>query len=405
MYELLKGMRIVEGSAFVAAPLGGMTLAQLGADVIRFDDVRGALDGDRWPVTADGVSIYWAGLNKGKRSIAVDVRSPEGQEILVRLITAPGPDAGLFSTNLPLRGWSSWESLSARRPDLIMVTLTGKRDGAAQVDYTVNAAMGFPMVTGPVGHDGPVNNVLPAWDLAAGLTISTGLLAAERWRRTTGQGQLIKLSLFDVGLAATAALGYFGEAEINRADRERLGNHIFGTFGESFRTKEGRWVMVCMFTERHVRALKKLMGGYGVFERIEAEHGVRLEIEGDRYAAREPVAAVIRDWVGARSLGEVATAFDEAGLLWGPYRTFRELLEEDPSAVREHPMFAQIEQPGIGACFAPGSPLDFTALRRLPPKPAPRLGQHTDEILADVLGMASGEIGRLHDSGVVAGPK
>ena len=83
MYDLLDGMRILEGSAFVASPLGGMTLAQMGADVIRFDDINGGLDHDRWPVAKDGASIYWAGMNKGKRSILVDVRSEEGREMLV----------------------------------------------------------------------------------------------------------------------------------------------------------------------------------------------------------------------------------------------------------------------------------------------------------------------------------
>ncbi|MBT6313696.1 MAG: 2-methylfumaryl-CoA isomerase, partial [Alphaproteobacteria bacterium] len=115
MYDLLDGMRILEGSAFVAAPLGGMTLAQMGADVIRFDDVNGGLDHDRWPVTKDGASIYWSGMNKGKRSILVDVRSDEGRELLSAIATAPGKDAGMFLTNLPARGWSAFESLKAKR--------------------------------------------------------------------------------------------------------------------------------------------------------------------------------------------------------------------------------------------------------------------------------------------------
>ncbi len=72
MYKILEGLRVIEASAFVAAPLGGMTLAQLGADVIRFDPIRGGIDARRWPVTKDGKSLYWAGLNKGKRSLAID---------------------------------------------------------------------------------------------------------------------------------------------------------------------------------------------------------------------------------------------------------------------------------------------------------------------------------------------
>src|SRR6266540_6037048 len=157
----LEGLRIVDGSAFIAAPLGGMTLAQLGADVIRFDDVKGGLDSDRWPITKDGRSIYWAGLNKGKRSIAVDLRSPRGRELLTALITAPGEGAGIFTTNMPARGWLAYEELSRKRVDLIALNIVGARDGSAHVDYTVNAITGFPMVTGPVGHDGPANAVSP----------------------------------------------------------------------------------------------------------------------------------------------------------------------------------------------------------------------------------------------------
>src|SRR5215213_57451 len=104
MVKLLQGLRVVEGTAFVAAPLAGMTLAQLGADVIRFDRLEGGLDHHRWPVTGDGRSLFWAGLNKGKRSIAVDLSSPRGRELLTELIGAPGPDNGVFLTNFPAAG-------------------------------------------------------------------------------------------------------------------------------------------------------------------------------------------------------------------------------------------------------------------------------------------------------------
>ena len=98
MHGILSGLRIVEGTAFVAAPSGGMTLAQLGADVIRFDPLGGSLDIGRWPLTRDGISLCWAGLNKGKRSLAVDLRDPRGQELLRQLICAPGENSGIFSS-------------------------------------------------------------------------------------------------------------------------------------------------------------------------------------------------------------------------------------------------------------------------------------------------------------------
>jgi 2-methylfumaryl-CoA isomerase len=221
---ILSGLRVVEGSAFVAAPLGGMTLAQLGADVIRFDPLGGGLDYQRWPVTRKGDSLFWANLNRGKRSIAVDIRKPEGQELLTRLICAPGEGGGLFSTNFPPRGWLSYKALSAQRADLIMVNLLGRRDGGSEVDYTVNPQLGMPWLTGPPDSPEPVNHVLPAWDFIAGQLIAVGLLAAERHRRLSGEGQLVTLALKDVGLAMLANFGLLAEVMVNDSDRPRYGN-------------------------------------------------------------------------------------------------------------------------------------------------------------------------------------
>ena len=161
MQPLLTGLRIVEGSAFIAAPMCGMTLAQLGADVIRFDPLQGGLDYRRWPVTEAGTSIYWADMNKGKRSFAVNLRDPEGQALITELIIGGGENGGIFSTNLPARGWLSYESLSAQRADLIQLTITGDRHGSSAVDYTVNCKVGFPLMTGYPDDERPVNMCCP----------------------------------------------------------------------------------------------------------------------------------------------------------------------------------------------------------------------------------------------------
>jgi 2-methylfumaryl-CoA isomerase len=400
MTYLLAGLRIIEGSAFVAAPLGGMTLAQLGADVIRFDDIGGGLDANRWPVSSEGRSIFWASLNKGKRSIAVDLRSPEGREIVSALISAPGPDAGIFSTNLPARGWLSYEALAEKRDDLIALNIIGTRDGEAQVDYTVNAVTGFPMITGPEGHEGPINSVVPAWDIATGYAAAVAILAAERHRARTGTGQLVKIALQDVALAATAALGYLGEAQVNKVDRPRIGNHIFGTFASDFATRDGRRFIVCVFTARQLDALAEAGNFAEAFDRIERENGLKLRREADRWHAREAIAEVIRPWASELTLAEAAEKLTAAGALWAPYKMPRELVDNDP-LIAGNPMFAEINQPGLGQLWSAASPFTFSAAPRAPVRPAPELGEHTEEILADVLGLPGAEIGRLHDQGVV----
>jgi 2-methylfumaryl-CoA isomerase len=404
MTGILAGLRIVEGSAFIAAPLGGMTLAQLGADVIRFDDIKGGLDNDRWPITKDGRSIYWAGLNKGKRSIAVDLRSPKGRELLTALITAPGEGGGIFTTNMPARGWLAYEELAKKRADLIALNIVGDRHGTANVDYTVNAITGFPMATGPVGHDGPVNAVAPPWDLATAYAGAMAILAAERHRRMTGQGQRIVLPLQDMALSVTSALGYLGEAVVNDVDRPRYGNEIFGTFGRDFKTSDGRFVMICIFSDRHVDALAAAGGFAEAFNKIEAETGADLKSDAGRWNARAQLCAVIEPWVAAHTAADVGTALKKAGALWAPYQTFRELAA-DKDAVQDNSLFTVLDQPGIGRYPVAGSPLQFGAVPREAPKVAPTLGQHTDEILSAILGLPAHEIARLHDEKVVGGPR
>src|SRR5258708_18001313 len=245
----LAGVRIIESSSFVAVPLAGMTLAQLGAEVIRVDPVGGAADYHRWPLTSDGESIYWAGLNKGKRSVAVDVRAPEGQDLIQRLIA----DSGVLITNVAGRQWHSYDTLVRVCPDLIHVEVSGRADGGTGVDYTVNAGIGFPMVTGPAELAAPVNHVLPAWDVACGIYTALAVVTALRHRDATGRGQRISIPLKNVALATAGNLSFFTEAMVNGNVRERIGNSVYGQYGQDFTSSDGASFMVVAPSTPHVR--------------------------------------------------------------------------------------------------------------------------------------------------------
>jgi 2-methylfumaryl-CoA isomerase len=405
MNGILWGLRVIEGSAFVAAPSAGMTMAQMGADVIRFDPIGGGLDYGRWPVTDQGRSLYWAGLNKGKRSIAINIRNPEGRELIASMIAAPGENNGIFLTNFPPAGWLAYEALKQRRDDLIMVNVQGNRDGGSEVDYTVNPATGFPAMTGPADRDAPVNHVLPAWDIATGLSAVNGLLAAERHRRLTGEGQFVSVALSDVAFATLGNLGFIGDRQINGTERKATGNDLYGAFGRDFTTRDGRRVMIVAITGRQWSALVKALDLAEGVAAIEARTGLNLADEGDRFRATDDIAALIAPWCAARDFEQAGRDLNAGGVSWGAYRTVGQALDEDWRCSTDNPMFAPLEQPGIGTYLTPGSPLEFGAAPRQAARPAPRLGQHTDDVLADVLGLSSGEIGRLHDAGVVAGPQ
>jgi 2-methylfumaryl-CoA isomerase len=402
MPGILSDLRIVEVSAFIAAPLGGMTLAQLGADVIRIDPIGGNIDIARWPLAPGGTSLYWTSLNKAKRSVCIAVNTPAGQEIARALICAPGENAGFLLTNLPTGTWMGYETLRRDRDDLIMLRLTGNADGSGAVDYTVNCASGFPLATGRGGE--PVNHVLPAWDVAAGLYLSTGLLAAERARRRTGRGQEVALALSDVMLATVGNLGYVADVQVNDAVRPAMGNDLYGAFGRDFRTRDGRHVMLAAISNRQWRAIGKATGLAAQLAMIGPMMQVDLDTEGGRFAARHAIAAVLEPWFASRTLAELRAALDGSGVLWGPYQDFGQLVHEDPRCSVANPLFGPIDQPGVGRILANAAPLGFGADGRLPPARAPRLGEHTEAVLTELLGMSSAQYGRLHDAGVVAGP-
>ncbi len=395
---MLAGLRVVELSAFVAVPLAGMTLAQLGADVIRVDPPGGGVDYHRWPVTADGASLYWAGLNKAKRSVTVDLRSDDGRDLVRRLITAPGEGGGVLISNLSPR-WLDLDTLRRTRPDLISVALRGSPDGSIAVDYTVNAAVGFPQVTGPPGG-GMVNHVLPAWDLLAGHQVALAVLAAERRRRGSGAGAHIDVSLSDVAMATAGQLGNVAEVVVNDVDREAYGNYLYGSFGRDFTTGDGRRIMMVALTRRHWQALLEATGLSAELAVVESRLGLDFTLEGDRFAAREEIAAVLEPWFAARSEGEVGEMLTAARVPWGRYQTFRELVDDDPRMAGTDSIFETVTQPGIGTYPAPASPLRVAG-GVSSPLLAPVLGADTAAVLGDVLGMGAADIDELRRAGVL----
>jgi 2-methylfumaryl-CoA isomerase len=373
---LLAGLRVVEVSSFVAAPLGGMTLAQLGAEVIRVDPVGGGPDIGRWPLARSGASLYWAGLNKGKRSVTADFGSRQGRRLVTELVTEAGEGRGILLTNTGGPGFLQDEVLRACRPDLIHLRILGRRDGGSAVDYTVNAATGFPFVTGPPGYEGPVNHVLPAWDMACGLYAALGIAAAERRRAHTGEGCLMRVALADVALAMAGNLGFLAEAQAGGA-RERIGNHLYGGFARDFTCRDGDRVMVVALTSRHWRDLLTVTGTSAPVSALEAGLGADFTRDADRYTYREALAALVAPWFASHAVDEVSAALAGTSVLWDRYRSFAGLVP----GLRDDPLMSEIDQPGVGRHLAPGSPLAVDG-RTAPAVPAPLLGEHTGEILA-----------------------
>ncbi|WP_099023363.1 CoA transferase [Mycolicibacterium palauense] len=395
----LAGIRIIEISSFVAVPLAGMTLTQLGAEVIRVDPVGGAADYRRWPVTDDGTSIYWAGLNKGKRSVAVDMRSPAGQDLVTRLIVEGGAGGGILITNVVGRQWHSYDTLAALRPDLIHLEVSGRADGGTGVDYTVNAGVGFPLVTGSPEQAGPVNHVLPAWDVSCGLYAVLGVLAALRRRDDTGAGSRLRIPLEDVALATAGNLGFLTEPMINGTQRERLGNALYGQYGETFTSGDGVSFMLVALTGRHFRDLAELTGTTKVVAALAEAFDADFTDEGQRYRHRAVLGGLFSAWFAEHSGDEIAAALSKTSILWERYRTFTEV-SSDPK-VTANPLFTRLNQPRVGEYLAPGLPVMVDGGHSAA-VPAPALGDDTAAVLGERLGVGAEELARLCGEGTVA---
>lgn len=395
MYDVLGGLSVIEASSFVASPTAGLYCAQLGAEVIRVDQIGGGPDFRRWPVTDAGDSLYWENLNRAKKSVALDLGRPEGRELLQALVGATGQ----FVTNFPASGFLAHDRLAQERADLITIRVMGWADGSPALDYTVNNAVGYPMLTG-AGPE-PVNHVLPAWDLLTGAYAAFALLAALRRRDATRAGGEVRIPLSDVAIGTVANLGGIAEVVAGGGDRERLGNTVYGLFGRDFVTRDGVRTMIVVVTHRQWGNLLAALGLGDAVARVEAERGVSFASDdGLRFVHRDALFPLFDAAIGARDHADLAAAFDAAGIVHSAYRTMSQAVA-DPALVGDNPIFGHVANPSGQHYPAAGAFATLPQLERGAPAPAPRNGQHSEEVLAERLRLPSGEIARLIDAGIV----
>ena len=402
MYDILKGLRIIEVSSFIASPSAGLYLSQLGAEVIRVDAIGGGPDYRRWPMNDSGDSFYWEGLNKGKQSLTVNIGSEEGKQIILDLAAAPGDKAGILLTNFPLKGFLSYQNLKQQRDDIIVVRVMGQSNGGPALDYTVNCSLGYPMMTGPASLDQePVNHVLPAWDLLAGAYGAFSLLAAERHRTQTGEGGEYKIPLTDIGITAAANMGQIAEVLYQGHNRPRYGNELFGAFGRDFKTNDGERLMIMAITARQWKGLVKVLNIADQISSIETQRNVSLlENEGVRFEHRDALYPLVENCVATWQASELKQALDKVGGCWGSYQTMQDAAQ-DETLVTQNPVYTDLLNPSGFSYPTPGSALSISERARQEPKIAPKLGQNSRKVLASVLELSQQRIDEYIEQGII----
>ena len=392
----LSGLRVLDLSRVLSGPLATMTLADLGADVIKVEQPGTGDDTRQWgPPFQGGEAAYFLSVNRNKRSLAVDLKSADGLAIVRDIAAEVDIVVENFRPGTAARLGLGYEELAGAHPGLVYASIsgsgpTGPDSARAGYDAIAQARSGIMSVTGE--SDGPPVRVgVSSADLVAGMWAVIGILAALRERDRSGTGQWVDISLLDgsVSWLTYVASGYFASG----ASPRRYGSaHPTIAPYQAFGTADG-FVMVAV-------------GNDGLWRRFAPAAGLGELLQDDRFGTnplrvehRDTLIPLIEKALSARSTGEWVRRLDEAGVPVGPIQTVDEVAH-DPQVLARG-MINELEHPTAGTLRTVGCPVRLTATPPAVRTAPPLLGQHTDDVLAE-LGVSEERIGALHRAGAVA---
>ncbi|MSQ42291.1 MAG: CoA transferase [Dehalococcoidia bacterium] len=388
---LLEGIRVIDLGRYIAAPFVGQLLADLGADVVRVERTTAEPDRLRGPYL-DGRSLYFVALNHSKRSVAFDVFSAEGRAVLDELIDHADILIENFSPAVAANLGLTRERLRARNPRLIALGITaygpdGPDAERVGFDGLAQARTGAMASNGVQGD--PYVNHLPYVDFSTALFGAFGLMAALYERERTGEGQFIDASLFETAGAMIAAYGMIAEAALTPAARAHQGNTLAFALGDRVRSRDGDFILFNIIGNMFTRLCVMV-------ERPEWVDDPRFVDDPARFAHRDELFAHVASWAAARTTAEVLRAAQEHQLPFERVGSVRDLATDAHAAARG--MFPRVAQPGIGAVPVARLGLTMSGHPHEAPRPAPTIGEHTSEVLAQWLGWDAVRVAGLPQS-------
>jgi crotonobetainyl-CoA:carnitine CoA-transferase CaiB-like acyl-CoA transferase len=398
MTRPLEGVRVLDLTRVLAGPFCTMVLADLGAQVIKVEDPAAPEYTRSIPPHAGDVSHYFLAVNRGKQSVALDLKSAEGRRIGLDLAARCDVVVENFRPGVMDRLGMGYEALRARRPDIVLCSVsgfgqTGSWSGRAAVDIVVQALSGAMSLTGePAGQ--PMKLGLPVGDLAGAAWAVIGIFAALRQRDATGEGAHVDIALVE-GL--TSMLTYLAQLYlVSGEELPRAGNrhHTVPVFGP-YEAADGTIVIAAQMDSLWRRLCTAA-------DRPELAGDERYATVGARQARFAEVEKLVEGIIATRTVAEWEARFDRAGLPSGRLNGVREALEGPYAA--ERGLIRELDQPGAGTVRVMASPLRFAGVEPPAPVPAPAVGEHTEAVLRDLLGMDAAAIGALIGAGVAGAP-
>lgn len=393
----LNGVRVLDLSRVLAGPFCTMILADLGAEVIKVEEAGSGDQTRTIPPFVNGVSHYFVAINRNKKSLVLDLKSPEGREIALGLAERSDVVVENFRAGVLDRLGLGYETLRARKRDIILCSLSGFGQrgplaGKPSFDLVSQALSGVMSINGDA--DGPPTKLgLPMGDLAGGLWGAIGVLAALQHRNAHGEGLHIDLSLLE-GLMGL--LGYLAEIYLMTGEvpgRVGSGHHNVVPYGR-FPVKDGHIVLAI-----HVGNFWRKFAA--AIDRPDLSEDPRFRTTSDRRDNRQALEAIICDILMTRTRDEWHRILDDADVPHAPVNDVREALEQ--TVVRDRGFVAEVDQPAVGRLRVTETPLKFAGrFEDRTVRPAPGLGEHTRDVLESLLGLSGDRLEALLAAGVVA---
>ncbi len=399
----LEGIRVLDLTRILAGPYCTMMLGDLGADVIKVEQPGRGDDSRSWgpPFVGEscgpfpGEAAYFLAANRNKRGITVNLKAPEGREIVRQLARASDVLVENFRGGTLERMGLGYEDLRGLNLRLVYCSIsgygrTGPYADRPGYDFIIQAEGGMMGITGPEEGQ-PYRVGIPIVDIATGMFASTAILAALRARDLTGEGQYVDMSLLDsqVAVLTNVASNYL----VGGQGPRRLGNaHPNITPYEAFRARD-KWFALAAGNERQWAIL------CNVIDRPELKDDPRFVDNSSRVANRAVLREVLDGAFAARDAAEWLAEFRSAGLPCGPINSVPEVFQHPQAEARSFVLEA--EHPTAGTVRFPGFPYKLSATPAAIRRPPPRLGEHTEEVLQDLLGYAAEEVSALREREVV----
>ena len=392
----LHGIRILAISQFGAGPFATMNLSDLGAEVIKIEDPTAGGDVARYvpPATSDADSLYFQSFNRGKKSIAIDLRKPDGVKIFHQLVEKSDAVFNNLRGDLPEKLGLTYETLHSLNPAIVTCSLsgfgrTGPRAAEPGYDPIMQAMAGYMSITGE--PDGPPGKAgVSIIDFAGGYAAALGLVAALLESKTTGVGRDVDVSLLDT---AVSMLTYFASWQLNsdwQPARTPNSSHQTLVPAQNFQTSDG-WISIFCAKEHFWRKFAELVD---LPELISDE---RFATFASRYDNREILIPILSERLLEKTNGEWLERF--RGIVpSGPVNTIEEAFQDEQ--IKARGLIVDVEHPSYGTIKQVSSPISTEGSNQAN-SPGPSLGEHTNELLAELLSMDAKEVQRLRDSGAV----